>query len=336
MTIAVDAMGGEYAPYEIVKGAIKAAQEFNTEIILVGKRDVLYVQAGRHLAKLGMSIVNASENIDFHESPVEAIQSKPDSSIVVGTNLVRDGVASAFVSAGHSGAVFYSALVSLGKVEGIERPAIGSIINMNTTGPVLLLDAGANADCRPGHLVQFAQLGTIYARELFGIDSPRVGLLSNGEEENKGNHLVKASHQLLKKTNLNFIGNIEGHDITNGAVDVIVTDGFTGNVVLKTLEGMGDTFLKLRHVGRLLSRAYHLQGHDLLLDAGLSSLAKRMDYREYGGACLLGVNGNIIIAHGRSQATTIKNAIGLAKRTVDRSITHKIKEGTYEQTSPSE
>lgn len=336
MMIAVDAAGGEYAPYEIVKGAIKAAREFNIAIALVGKRDMLYVQAGRHLAKLGMTIINASETIGFDESPIEAVQSKPDSSIVVGTNLVRDGIASAFVSAGHTGAVLYSALVSLGKIKGIDRPAIGSIININTTGPVLLLDSGANADCRPGHLVQFAQLGTIYARELFGISSPRVGLLSNGEEESKGNHLTKASHQLIKRIGLNFIGNVEGHDITNGAVDVIVTDGFTGNIVLKTLEGLGDTFLKLRHVGRLLSRAYHLQGHDLLLDVGLSSLAKRMDYREYGGACLLGVNGNIIIAHGRSQATTIKNAIGLAKQTVERNINQKIKEENYEQTSPSE
>lgn len=336
MIIAVDAMGGEYAPHEIVKGAIKAAQEYHVEIALVGKKDVLHVQAGRHLAKLNMTIVNATESIDFHESSIEAVQSKPDSSIVVGTNLVRDGHASAFVSAGHSGAMLYSALVSLGKVKGIDRPPVGSIINMNTAGPVLLLDAGANADCRPGHLVQFAQLGAIYARELFGIASPRVGLLSNGEEESKGNHLTKVTHQLLKQISLNFIGNVEGHDITHGAADVIVTDGFTGNVVLKTLEGMGDAFLKLQHVGRLVSRAYHLQGHDLLLDVGLGSLAKRMNYREYGGACLLGVNGNIIFAHGRSQATTIKNAIGLAKQTVERNIKQKIKEATYEQASPSE
>ncbi|MDP3880368.1 MAG: phosphate acyltransferase PlsX [Dehalococcoidales bacterium] len=332
MKIAVDAAGGEYAPHEIVKGAIKAARELEVEVILVGKRDMLYVQAGRHLTTLGLSIVDAGETIGFHESPVEAVQNKPCSSIVVGTNLVRDGIASAFVSAGHSGAVFYSALVSLGKVEGIDRPAIGSIINLNTTGPVLLVDAGANADCRPNHLVQFAQLGSIYARGIFGIDSPRIGLLNNGEEEGKGNRLAKESHQLLKKTSLNFIGNIEGYDITQGTVDVVVTDGFTGNIVLKTLEGLGDTFLKLRHVGRLLSRAYHLQGHDLLLDVGLGTLAKRMDYREYGGACLLGVKGNIIIAHGRSQATTIKNAIGLAKQTIERDITQKIKEEDYEQT----
>ena len=332
MTIAIDAAGGEYAPHEIVKGAIKAAREFDIEIALVGKRDMLYVQAGRHLAKLGMTIVDASQAIGSNESPIEVVQSKPNSSIVVGTNLVRDGIASAFVSAGNTGAVLYSALVSLGKIKGIERPAIGSIININTTAPVLLIDAGANANCRPSHLVQFAQLGTTYAREIFGINSPRVGLLNNGEEGIKGNRLAQESYQLLKKTKLNFIGNIEGQDISGGTTDIIVTDGFTGNIVLKTIEGLGDTFLKVRQVGQILSKAYHLQGRALLLDVGLGSLAKRMDYREYGGACLLGVNGNIIIAHGRSQANTIKNAIALTKQTVERGICQKIKEEDYEQT----
>jgi len=335
MVIAVDAAGGEYAPHEIVKGAIKAARDDNVEIALVGRKDILYVLAGRHLAKLGMTIIDASQVIAPNESPIEAVHNKPDSSIVVGTNLVRDGSASAFVSAGNTGAVLYSALASLGKIPGIKRPAIGSIININTTTPALLIDAGANADCRPGYLVQFAQLGTTYTREVFGINSPRVALLNNGEEGTKGNRLAKESYQLLKKTKLNFIGNIEGQDIIRGATDVIVTDGFTGNIILKTLEGLGDTFLKLRHVGQILSEAYHLQGRALLLDVGIGSLAKSMDYREYGGACLLGVNGNIIIAHGRSQAKTIKNAIASAKQTVERGICQKIKEEEYEQASLS-
>jgi glycerol-3-phosphate acyltransferase PlsX len=249
--------------------------------------------------------------------------------------LIRDGLASAFVSAGNTGAVLYSALVSLGKIKGIERPAIGSIINISTTTPVLLIDAGANADCRPGHLVQFAQLGATYAGEIFGIDSPRVGLLNNGTEGIRGNRLAKESHDLLKKTNLNFIGNVEGQDISRGTTDIIVTDGFTGNIVLKTLEGLGDTFLKLRHVGQILSNAYHFQGRALLLDVGLGSLVKRMDYREYGGASLKKINGNIIIAHGRSRAKTIKNAIGLAKQTVERGICDKIKEANYGQTDLS-
>ncbi len=333
MIIAVDATGGEYAPHEIVKGAIKAAREYEVEIALVGRKDILYVLAGRHLGKLGITIIDASQSIGPNESPIEAVRNKPQSSIVVGINLVRDSIASAFVSAGNTGAVFYSALASLGKIKGIERPAIGSLININTTTPALLIDAGANADCRPSYLVQFAQLGTIYTREIFGISSPRVGLLNNGEEETRGNRLAQESYHLLKKANLNFIGNIEGQDISRGTTDVIVTDGFTGNIVLKTIEGLGDTFLKSRQVGRILSEAYRLQGRALLLDVGLGSLAKRMDYREYGGAYLLGVNGNIIIAHGRSQAKAIKNAIASAKQTVERGICQKIKEENYEQAS---
>lgn len=332
MVIAVDAAGGDYAPHEIVKGALKAAQDFKVEIALVGRKDILAVLAGRHLNKLGITIVDASQVIEFDESPIEAVQGKPQSSIVVGTNLVKDGSASAFVSAGNTGAVFYSALVGLGKIEGIDRPAIGTIININTT-PVLLIDSGANVECRPGHLAQFAQIGSIYAREVFGISSPRVGLLNVGEEEGKGNRLAKETYQLLKETKLNFIGNVEGQDISKGTADVIVTDGFTGNIVLKTLEGLGDTFLKLRHLGQTLSKAYHLRGRELLVEGGLGSLANRMDYRQYGGASLLGINGNIIIAHGRSRATAIKNAIGLAKRTADQNVWQKIKEEKYEPTS---
>lgn len=336
MIIAVDAAGGEYSPHEIVKGAIKAAQEYDVQIALVGRRDILYVLAGRHLGKLDMSIIDARQTIGYDDSPIEAVRSKLNSSIVVGTNLVRDGAASAFVSAGNTGAVLYSALLNLGKIKGIERPALGSIININTTAPVLLIDAGANANCRPGHLVQFARLGITYVREIFGIDSPRVGLLNTGEEETRGNRLIKESYPLLKKAKMNFIGNLEGHDITRGTTDILVTDGFTGNIVLKTIEGLGDTFLKLRQVGEILSAARHLQGRALLLDVGLGSLVKRMDYREYGGACLLGVNGNIIISHGRSQAKTIKNAIGLAKQTVEKNICQRIKEESYEQASISD
>ncbi len=336
MIIAVDATGGEYAPHEIVKGAIKAAREYDVGITLVGRKEILTVLASRHLGNLGMTIIDAGQIIGPKEPPIEAVNSKPNSAIVIGTNLVKDGLASAFISAGNTGAVLYSALVKLGKIAGIERPAIGTIININTTAPVLLIDAGANADCRPNHLVQFAHLGTIYTREVFGISSPRVGLLNNGEEETKGNRLAKESYQRLKKTQLNFIGNIEGQDISGETADIIVTDGFTGNIVLKTVEGLGDTFLRLRQLGQILSKAYHRQGRALAGDTGMGSLIKRLNYREYGGACLLGVNGNIIIAHGRSQATAIKNAIGLAKQTVERDICQKIKEENYEQTDPGE
>jgi len=326
MIIAVDATGGEYAPREIVKGAIKAIEEYKVDVVLVGRKTILHMLARHHLKKPGLTIIEANQIIEPHEPPMKAVRSKQDSSIVVGINLVKDGTASAFVSAGNTGAIAGAALLNLGKIEGIERPALASIINITPSAPILLIDAGINVDCRPSHLVQFARLGTIYAKEVLNISSPRIGLLSNGGEETKGNRLIRESYQLLKKADLNFIGNIEAQDIFKKA-DIIVTDGFTGNIVLKTLEGLGDNFLhSLRQVGQVLSSAYHLQVRTLLHDIGLGSWVKRMDYREYGGACLLGVNGNVVVAHGRSQSKAIKNAIGLAKQTVERGIPQIIRE----------
>jgi len=335
MLIAVDAAGGDYAPHEIVKGALKAADEYKVEIALVGRRNVLHVLAGRNLGKSGLSIVAASQTIESHESPMKAIRSKPKSSIVVGTNLVKEGKASSFVSAGNTGAVLCAALLGLGKISGIERPAIACVIDITPSTPVLLVDAGANVDCRPNHLVQFAQMGVIFSQHILGISSPRVGLLSNGEEETKGNQLVQETYQLLKKANnLNFVGNIEAHNILKATVDVVVADGFTGNVVIKTIEGLSDTFLgSMRQVGQVFSSAFHFRGRDLLRDIGLGSLVNRIDYREYGGACLLGVNGNVVIAHGRSRAKTIKNAIGIAKNMGEQNIAQVIKEAINEQTS---
>jgi glycerol-3-phosphate acyltransferase PlsX len=324
MIIAIDATGGDHAPREIVKGAIKAAEEYEVDIALIGNRAVLHVLASRYLKKLDIRIIDANEVIAPHESPTRAIRAKPNSPIAVGINMVKDGAASAFVSAGSTGAVFVAALMNLGKIEGIARPAVCSVFNLTLFEPVLLIDAGANVDCRPSHLVQFARLGAIYSKHVIGISQPRIALLNNGEEETKGNRLVREAHGLLKKTDLNFVGNIEGHDIARRKADVIVTDGFTGNIVLKTIEGMGDTFLNsLRQVGHFLSSGSRPQGRTLLQDI---QIARQADYREYGGACLLGVNGNVIIAHGRSQARAIKNAIGMAKQTAERGITQIIKE----------
>jgi len=331
MLIAVDAAGGENAPREIVKGAIKAAQENDIDIALVGNKAVLHVLAGREIKKLNLQIFEATEIIAPNEHPMRAVKSKPNSSIVIGTNLVRDGIASAFVSAGNTGAVVCAGLLNLGKIEGVERPALGSFLDITPATPTLLIDAGANAECRPSHLAQFAQLGSTYVKHLLDIDSPRVRLLSTGEEETKGNRLAQESYSLLKKSRLNFVGNVEGQDIAKATADVIVTDGFTGNIVLKTIEGMGDTFLRAaRQVGYVVATAYHLRGRALLQEIGLGSWAKKADYREYGGACLLGVNGTIIVSHGRSQAKAIKNAIGLAKQTVERDICRIIKEVNYE------
>ena len=273
MLIAVDAAGGENAPREIVKGAIKAAQEYDIDIALVGNKAVLHVLAGREIKKLNLQIFEATEVIAPKEHPMRAVKSKPNSSIVIGTNLVRDGIASAFVSAGNTGAVVCAGLLNLGKIEGVERPALGSFLDITPATPTLLIDAGANAECRPSHLLQFAQLGSTYVKHLLDIDSPRVRLLSTGEEETKGNRLAQESYSLLKKSRLNFVGNIEGQDIAKATADVIVTDGFTGNIVLKTIEGMGDTFLRAaRQVGYVFATAYHLRGRSLLQEIGLGSL----------------------------------------------------------------
>ncbi len=335
MIIAVDAAGGDYAPHEIVKGALRAAQEYGVEIALVGRRNVLHVLAGRARQKAGITIVDASQVIDYDESPVKAIRHKPNSSIVVGINLLKSGDASAFVSAGNTGAVVGASLLTLGKAEGVTRPAIGCFLDTISSVPALLVDAGANADCRPEHLLEFARLGSLYSQRILKIESPRVGLLNNGAEETKGNHLAKESYLLLSQAkDINFVGNVEGQDIVKRTTDVIVTDGFTGNVVLKTIEGLNDDFLgSLRQIGHIFSSGYRLRGRDLLRDIGLGALGKKMDYTEYGGACLLGVNGNVIIAHGRSQAKAIKNAIGLAKETVERGVTEIVREENDEQAS---
>jgi glycerol-3-phosphate acyltransferase PlsX len=335
MRIAIDAAGGDYAPHEVVKGAIKAVQEFGVEIALVGRRSVLRVLAEKSLSKTaGITIVDAKQVIDFNEHPMKAIQSKPNSSIVVGIKLVKSGEAQAFVSAGNTGAVVGASLLTLGRANGVSRPAIGCFLDTLSSIPALLVDAGANADCRPEHLLEFARLGSLYSRYLLKIESPRVGLLSNGVEEGKGNRLAQETYELLRNTaDINFIGNIEGHDIVKRSADVIVTDGFTGNIVLKTIEGFNDNYLvSIKQLGQIFSSVSRTGARELLRDIGLGSLTKKMDYTEYGGACLLGVNGNIIIAHGRSQAKAIKNAIGLAKQTVERDLTEKVKEGTHEQT----
>lgn len=327
MIIAVDAAGGDFAPHEVVKGAIKAAEEYKVEIALVGKSDILHVLAGKYLKKLPVTFVEASEVIGFTEHAVHGVRSKPDSTIVVGINQLKEGKADAFVSAGHSGAVFAASMMLLGKIEEIPRPAIGCFINLDPSKLAFLIDAGANVECRPEHLVWFAHMGSLYLSQIYGIESPKVGLLSNGAEETKGNSLIVEAHRLLKNSKLNFIGNIEGHDIMQGTAEVIVTDGFTGNIILKTVEGIYDNWLSsMKLSNQRVAKAYRQSVQSLNRDVGMESWAKKLDFREYGGACLLGVNGNVIISHGRSQAKAIKNAIGLAIRTAERSVPERIKE----------
>jgi glycerol-3-phosphate acyltransferase PlsX len=325
MIIGVDAAGGDYAPNEIIKGAILSTEENDIDIILVGKKSLVHVAAARRLKNSRITIVDASQVIESDEQPIKAVMNKPDSSIVVGIDMLKDGKVQAFVSAGNTGALFGAAFLKLGLVEGIERPAICAIMDITESTPVVLVDAGANADCKPHYLVQFAEMGTSFARRVLGIESPRVGLLSNGSEEGKGNRLVVEGHELLKSTALNFIGNMEANDIPKGKADVVVTDGFTGNIVLKTFEGMGDAVQNYKQLWRGVYKAYHVHGSALHNSVGLDSWAKKLDFREYGGACLLGVNGNVIKAHGRSRASAIKNAINLAKQTVESNLLTLIK-----------
>jgi glycerol-3-phosphate acyltransferase PlsX len=310
-------MGGDYAPQEVVRGALEASRDYFVNIALVGRQDVILeeVKRNKSLAKDSFFyIIDSPDVIDFCESPASAIREKPESSIVRGVNLVKSGEAAAFVSAGHTGAVVCASLFELGLEEGVERPAIGALFP-TPAGYCLLVDAGANADCRPPFLVQFAELGSNYVRKVMGTVNPRVGLLSNGEEDGKGNRLVKEAHQLLRTSGLNFVGNVEGKDLPRGMADVVVTDGFTGNVVLKASEGFAEMLI--------LSLQHAINGHGRFKKATdlmrplLEGLIKRIDYTERGGAPLLGVRGNIIIAHGRSRAKAIKSTIRLAKQAVD-------------------
>jgi glycerol-3-phosphate acyltransferase PlsX len=329
MLIAVDAMGGEHAPREVVKGAVEAVKEFATDIALVGNKTVLEMLLRRYKRRSNISIVQASEVIMEGEEPIQAAQTKQDSSIVVGVNLVRDGIADGFVSAGSTGAIVVASFLSLGVVNGIERVALCAVFEPTQPNPTLLIDVGVNPNCRPIFLVQFAQLANILAERVFGINSPRVGLLNNGAEEIKGNTLAKETHQLLKKTNLNFIGNVEAFDVMKGKADVIVMDGFSGNILAKTIEGYSEIIQNLLELQEASELDRQLTGAALAQYVQMVSAIKKLDYKEVGGACLLGVNGNVVITHGRSRAETIKNAIHLAYLAARQGVIEAIKNGQY-------
>ena len=329
MIIALDADGGDYASRELVKGAAEAASEYGVDIALIGNKAILDMLVRRHAKKQRFTITEATQTIECNESPVQAVRSKPESAIVIGTQMVKNGTASAFVSAGSTGAVLAAAFLYLGRIKGVQRPALCGIIQIQPENPVLLIDVGANVNCRPEHLVQFGQLGATFAKKFLNIEAPEVGLLNNGAEEIKGNILAKETFQRLKASNLNFIGNVEGQEILAKKADVVVTDGFTGNIVLKALEGFGDAFLNVLGMGRSFKVDQQLQGSALVHYVELASMVKRLDYKEYGGSCLLGVNGNIIVAHGRSQARAIKNAIHVAHRATETGVMDAIKNSSY-------
>lgn len=311
MKIALDAMGGDLAPAEPIGGALLAKRELGIDVTLVGVPEAIH----QELTKQGGSpneieIVEASEVIEMHDSPVQAVRQKKQASINVAMGLVKRGEAAAVVSAGNTGAVMASALLSLGRVKGVERPAIGAMAPFTETG-ILILDVGANADCKPNWLVQFAQMGSVYMEKVFGISRPRVGLLNIGEEDTKGNELTQDVYARLKETNIEFVGNVEPDRVHLGIADVLVTDGFTGNVAVKVTEGIADfIFTELREA--MMSRFRYKLAAAVLRPA-LIELHRKMDYGEYGGAPLLGVNGVVIVAHGRTDAQAIRNGLRLAR-----------------------
>lgn len=318
-------MGGDHAPGVVVEGAIAAAREFGVEVVLVGQKTAVEQELAKHdPAGLSLSVVHTEEVVGMEEHAAAALRQKRQSSIAVGVSLVREGQADAFVSAGNSGAVMASALFGLGRIKGIERPALGTVYP-TTTGKCFIIDAGANADCKPEYLLQFAVMGSAYMERVFGVARPRVGLLSNGEEETKGNGLVQECHPLLKASGLNFIGNVEGKDIPLGTADVVVCDGFAGNVAIKLSEGLASAIfdiLKKELTADIVSKLAAL-----VLKPAFRRIKKRLDYAEYGGAPLLGVNGITIIAHGRSNALAIKNAVRVAKQAVDQNLVEAIRAG---------
>jgi len=326
MRIAVDAMGGDHAPQTIVAGVIEALRELKgiAQITLVGREDVVYNELS-HYQTNGLSIVvkEAKEIIEMHESPAMAVKSKKDSSIVVATKALKEGEVQAIVSAGNTGAVMASSLMHLGRLKGVLRPAIATLIP-TLEGASILLDVGANVDCKPKHLLEFAIMGDVYAKYIIGKANPKIGLLSIGEEEAKGNTLTLEAFKLLNASSLNFVGNVEGRDIINGQVDVIVCDGFVGNVVLKFAESLAEMifdFLK-----RELSKSLSLKLGAYLAQPAFRKFKKLVDYSEYGGAPLLGINGVCIICHGASSAKAVKNGIRVACEFINNQVNLHIEE----------
>ena len=325
--VAVDAMGGDFAPLNDVSGAIIAAEEKkdSLEIILVGKENLINEELKKH--KIGLnniSVVNAADVITMHDSPTDSLKTKSDSSISVGINLVKDKKADAFISAGNTGAVMTASILKLGRIKGVGRPTIGSLFPTDK-GKTMVFDVGASVDCKPNHLLEFAVMGSIYMKNVYGIEKPKVGLLSVGEEKSKGDNLTIEAYELLERSGLNFIGNVEGRDVLRGKADIIVCDGFVGNVILKFAESVLD-------VMKNKFKAYADKGFFKKIWVGMmygtlkNVVLKDFDYQEYGGVPLLGVNGITIIGHGKSSPIAIKNMIYKAEEMIRKEVNSKISE----------
>jgi glycerol-3-phosphate acyltransferase PlsX len=325
MKIAVDAMGGDNAPQAVVAGAVQAAKEFGIAVILVGIRETVERELSKYsqAKSLPLEVRNATEVVDMLDSPSTVFRRKKDSSIRVANELVKSGEAAAVISAGNTGAAMATSLFVLGKLGGIERPAIATFMP-NVKGTSIVLDVGANVDCKPMHLLQFAIMGEVYAKYLLKIPGPRIGLLSIGEEATKGNELTKEAFKLLTETSTNFIGNVEGRDVMSGKADVVVCDGFIGNVVLKVSEAVAEAIgLMIReNIGENLVRKL---GY-LMMRPAFRALKRRIDYAEYGGAPLIGIDGISIISHGRSSDRAIMNAIRVASELSRSDVNKHIRE----------
>ncbi|MGZ4835875.1 MAG: phosphate acyltransferase PlsX, partial [Terriglobales bacterium] len=330
-TIAVDAMGSDRAPKPEVEGAILAARHYDVEVLLVGKEDVIRGELDLHpfWRRLSIRIVNAREVIGMQEKAAQAMRSKRDSSLRVGLRLVRDGKAAGFVTAGNTGAAMATAKMVLGAIPGVDRPALAAVFPTAQGTATILIDVGANVDSKPQNLQQFAIMGDIYFRSIFGgkfpsAEHPRVGLLSIGEEESKGNELTREAYKLLRELPMNFVGNVEGRDLYNGKADVLVCDGFVGNVALKISEGMVETVRFL--LKQSLQATISSQVGYLLSRKAFADFKKRLDYSEYGGAPLLGLKGVCIVSHGSSNSNAIKNAVRVAMEFANSQLNDVIQE----------
>jgi glycerol-3-phosphate acyltransferase PlsX len=303
------------------------SHEWDIEVILVGRRGLVQAELEKHnTAGLPLTLKHASEVIEMHEHPAAAVRAKKDNSMIVGMEMVKRREADAFFTAGNSGGALAAALFRLGRIRGVKRPALSTVFPSQTPqGFCFILDIGANTDCRPEYLLQFAMMGSVYAERVLGVPNPRVAIVSNGEEEGKGNQLVQDTVPLLKASPLNFVGNAEGKDILRGLADVIVTDGFTGNVIIKLAEGVSRFLMDLLKENLTASSMSKVGA--ALAKPAFDNVRSRLDYREYGGAPLLGIDGVVIVGHGRSDALAIKNAIRVATQTVENSVLEAIKQG---------
>lgn len=322
MKIIIDAMGGDNAPQAPIEAAVKAAQELDVEIVLVGDTEVVKGELSKYKYPTDkISIAHADDVISNHEEPAKAVRSKKNASVVVAANMLKNGEGDAMLSMGNTGALLASGLLIVGRIKGILRPALATLLP-SAKGPKMLIDAGANTNCKAENLVQFAVMGSIYMKNVLAIGNPTVGLMSNGEEEGKGDELTKETYPHLKNAPVKFIGNIEGRDVMEGTADVITCDGFVGNVILKTVEGMGSVVG--REVKSMFTQNILTKIGALFVGKGISAFKKKMDYREYGGAPLLGTKKPVIKGHGSSDSKAVFSAIRQAKKFVETNVINEI------------